>query len=74
MTMRLFVLGAAGHTGAQVVPPREAPRPSTRMRDAFPAGARAMSFRAAAAFLLDRVERGARARKSVGLAGAGGGQ
>jgi putative NADH-flavin reductase len=53
-------------------PPRlvESPRQSYRHeRDALPAGARSVSYRAVAAFLLDCIEQGAHSREVVGLAG-----
>ena len=56
-------------------PPRLVRSPAERYvgaRDALPAGARSMSFRAVAAFLLDCIEKRTHAREVVGLASAGG--
>jgi putative NADH-flavin reductase len=53
-------------------PPRLVKKPDESYRserDALPAGAWSMSYRAVAAFLLDSVERGTHAREIVGLGG-----
>jgi len=68
--METLIRAAAGIDWTIVRPPRLTRSTAQAYRalpDALPPGARAISFRAVAAFLLDAVERGAGARAVVGL-------